>query len=316
MIINEKTNIVQTVLAASKNESIEKEAQDIIDQEISELTKRFSPENRYKYSQILNFAVQERLQPIWADIAQFADVRRTNRPLDVFQFTTIGNDIKAYIQALGSTTPRSRVTKKKITLDAVEVSARPYASVYEITSGVYKMADLVNLATAEITTKITEHLLKTLTAAVSNLATPYYQEANALTGAIVDPLVRRLLRFGGATIIGDIDTTTEIANFPGFKQSDKMIENFNMTGTIGNYKGARVVNLLNPELKLPTNYVWFIANPNNPEERDLKFGYSGRLNTIDAQHIDDLTYETRLDQVVSTGYMLRDNPRMSVIKLI
>lgn len=316
MIITENTNMVKVIAAAANGKDIEKEAFKSVDEEVTNLLKDFSPDSRHKLAQIVGFSTQEALEPLWAEISRFADVKRSINSLDLFQFTTLHNDIKAYIQAIGETTPRSRITQKKIQLPAMEISSRPYLSIDEMTSGIYKIADMVNFAKAEIENKASLYLLNVLIAAGTSRSEPYFIETSGpITEATIDPAVRMLLRYGGVSIIGDIGVTAEIANFPGYKQSDRMIENFNRLGVVGNYKGAEVVNLLNPSLSLPTNYMWIIANPKNAADRDLKFGYNGKLHSMDAQHIDDKTYEIRLDQIVGAGYQVRKDPRMVLVKI-
>lgn len=69
----------------------------------------------------------------------------------VFNLKTGG--IKAYVQAKGSTTKRSYVADRQVTLDTVEISARPAINIVDLRTGRVNMADLIREANREITNK-------------------------------------------------------------------------------------------------------------------------------------------------------------------
>lgn len=286
-----------------------------------------SPNNRYQIAQLVGFTVNELMKPRTNWLDQVADVKHVGlneRP----QFTVRQDGVRAYVQAKGATTARSTVADKAITLDTLAVSARPYVNLTELHANPGKMTDLINEATTQMELAEYGHMQKVLNAAASAWAAPYYAPGSGIVKATLDPMIRHWVRISGgapATIIGDIDMTSKLAEQTGFTYngtmqqfSDSVILEQNNAGMIGTYLGAKVVNLINPPVNgtdtpaFDCNKLFILPGGIDAGMRPLKVVFEGDVQAIDATHIDDRTFEVRLDQFFNAAVVVGNRPYMSV----
>lgn len=236
--------------------------------------------------------------------------------------------IRAYIQAKGATTARSKVANKQITLDTIAVSARPVINIVELKTGQAQMADLINDAAYQMELKELGYIKGVLNAAATNWSSPFYASGSGVVKATLDNQIRfwnRVSAGGGATIIGDIDIVSKISELTGFtantttKQfADNLIEEANRMGYIGIYNGAKVINMINPIVEgtdtfaLDQDKLYILPTGADAAMRPLKVVYEGDIFSQEATNIDDSSYEVRLDQYLGAGIVYGDRPYLSV----
>ena len=83
----------------------------------------------------------------WLD--NLADVKRVGFG-DKAEFDVKLNGIRAFVQAKGATTPRTKEGYKKLTMETISVSARPFINIVELQNGLANAADLINKATYQM----------------------------------------------------------------------------------------------------------------------------------------------------------------------
>lgn len=240
---------------------------------------------------------------------------------DKAAFDVRTGNIRAYIQAKASTTPRSMVSDKRITLDTVEVSARPAVNIYELKSGRRNMAELIREANVAISNKKVAHIQNILHNAVSGLTSPYYAAGAGVVAATFDELLLFFRRNGGAAIMGDYAVLDKLANLTGFTAaqttfSPDIINDLHNNGFIGSYRGAAVLPMGNAsvdgELILDPSYLFVMSVAGTPEQRSLKVVNEGGVLFTEATHIDNLMYEVRLDQLFGAAYLIGNTPTIGV----
>lgn len=236
--------------------------------------------------------------------------------------------IRAYIQAKGATTARSKVANKQITLDTIAVSARPVINIVELKTGQAQMADLINDAAYQMELKELGYIKGVLNAAATNWASPFYASGSGVVKATLDNQIRfwnRVSAGGGATIIGDIDIVSKLSELTGFSANtttkqfaDSLIEEANRMGYVGIYNGAKVINMVNPIVEgtntfaLDQDKLYILPTGADAGMRPLKVVYEGDIISQEATNIDDSSYEVRLDQYLGAGIVYGDRPYLSV----
>lgn len=286
-----------------------------------------NPNNRYQIAQLVGFTVNELIKPRtnWLDLV--ADVKRVGlneRP----QFKTRHEGVRAFVQAKGATTARSTVADKAITLDTLSVSARPYVNLSELHSNPGKMTELITDATTQMELAEYAHIQNVLNAAAKTWDKNYYATGSGLVKSTLDPMIRHWVRVSGgapATVLGDIDMTSKLGELTGFTAnsttqqfSDAIILEQNNAGMIGTYLGSKVVNLINPPINgtdtpaFDCNKLFILPGGVDASMRPLKVVFEGDVQSIDATHIDDRTFEIRLDQYFNAGVVVGERPYMGV----
>lgn len=236
--------------------------------------------------------------------------------------------IRAYIQAKGATTARSKVANKQITLDTVAVSARPVINIVELKTGQTQMADLISDAAYQMELKELGYIKGVLNAAATAWAAPFYASGAGVVKATLDNQIRfwnRMSAGGGAVIVGDIDIVSKLSELTGFnantttKQfSDDLINEANRMGYVGIYNGAKVINMINPIVEgtndpaLDTDKLYIFPAGADAGMRPLKVVFEGDIFSQETTNIDDSTYEVRLDQYLGAGIVYGDRPYLSV----
>lgn len=261
----------------------------------------------------------------WLD--NVADVKRVGDG-DKAQFNTRLEGIRAYIQAKGATTARSKIANKALTLDTVSVSARPVINFVELKNGTVQMADLINDAAYQMELAEYQYIQKVLHDAAGSWASPYYGYGTGIVGATLNPMITHWTRVSAGArpiILGDIAMTQLLAQETGFTAAtgtkdfaDAIMVEQNQAGFIGVYNGAKVVNLVNPLVDgtdnpvFDTNYLYIIPGGVDAAMRPLKVVFEGDVVSQDENNIDDKTYEIRLDQFFGAGIVYGDRPYVSV----
>ena len=323
--IYKDTQAVQVLTAAARHESLDSEVRANADQLIKDLASDPNPNNKYQISQLVKFAVNDivKRDTNWLDL--IADTKRVGFG-DKAEFDVALSGVKAFIQAKGATTPRTKESRKGFTMETISVSARPFINIVELQNGLANAADLVNKASYQMEVAINRYVQSVLTAAAATWAAPYYGYGTGLVKATLDPMVLHWLRtVGGATILGDIGELNKLYALTGFvattntQLNDALLGEQNTNGFIGLYNGAKVLNLVNPFAEDGTDDVVFDQKklyilPNNidPAMRPLKVVFEGDVFSTENTNIDDLSWEIRLDQYFNAGIAYGDRPYLGV----
>lgn len=324
--IYKDTKVVDVLVAQAKHEHVESDAAENAAKLIKDLASNPNPNNRYQIGQLIGFAVNEIMRPRTNWLDNLADVKRVAHG-DKAQFKVRHEGIRAFIQAKGATTARSKVANKALTLDTISVSARPVINMVELQNGAVQMADLINDAAYQMELAEYQVIQNTLLNAATTWAAPYYGYGTGVVKATIDPMIRHWMRVSGGAapiVLGDIETIGKLAELTGFtattntQWAEGIITEQNQTGFIGVYNGAKVVNLVNPLIDGTDNPVFdkkklfIIPGGINPDLRPLKVVFEGDVISQDAQNIDDKTYEVRLDQFFNAAIVYGDRPYVGV----
>lgn len=212
--IRKDSKIVSVLCAQARNEEVAADlAQETADL-IKELASNPTPHNRYQIAQLIGYAVNEIKRPMsnWLDV--LADVKRVGYG-DKAQFHVKQEGIRAYIQAKGSTTARSKVASKTFSLDdTLSVSARPVVNLVELQTNQVAMADLIRDAAYQMELAELAYIQKVLDDAAETWSAPYYAEGTGVVKATLDPMVRHWVRMSGGqapSLFGDIEMTSKLA---------------------------------------------------------------------------------------------------------
>ena len=282
-----------------------------------------NPMNLYQIGQVMAFTVEELERPMtnWLDL--IADHKRIGAGEEA-AFRTTANGIKAFIQAKAGTTPRSRIADKQIVVDTVAVSVRPAVNLLELASGKVNFGDLAMYAAVELANKKTAYVQNVLDTAASSFASPFYGTGSGIVAATLDPMVQHWMRTGGAAIIGDIAAVQKLVPLTGFTASTNtqwgngIIEEFNRTGRIGTYKGAQVVQFVNPyevdgvTTALNKARLYIIPTTMAADARTLKVVEQGGVISVENTSINELTYEVRMDEHFGAAVVYGSTPTVSV----
>ena len=274
------------------------------------------------------------IRPVSDFLSRIADYK-TIGIYDTPKFQIELEGIHAYVQAEGATTPRSRIAHKNVTLDTLLVSARPSISCAELRRGSVAIAELSTKATLAMQNEMLGYIREVLEAAYGSgtgltSISPYYAENTGVLASGLDPLIRHWMRYGGVAIAGDIYITSQLAELTGFTAcsnpatkafSENIMIEQNQNGFIGRYKGSEVVTMMNPyrngsltETVFDPKLAYIFPAGANTDQRPLKIFLQGGVESMEATHLDDRSYEMRLDQNFGAGFIYGEQPYMSVYK--
>lgn len=320
IIVKQDSKLIKVLAAQARNERVDSAATDEAAEIISELAKDMRPENRYQIAQTVAFTVNELQQGALDFLNQVADQKNVAYGQKAaFNVRTRG--IKAYWQAKGSTTPRSYVSGRQISVDTEEISARPAINIIDLRTGRINMADLIREANQEMTNMKLAKVETVLTNAISHLSTPFYATGTGIVKADLDGQLEYFRRLGPVTILGDIAAVSQLADLTGMamnstdtQRSGNMLDEFNNNGFIGRYNGINVVAMNNayeagsttPMLK--TNWLYILPGSVSADGRNLKIVNEGGVSSMEAQDINDLTYEVRLDSWFGAAFVVGELP--------
>ncbi|MGD6876780.1 hypothetical protein [Bacillus infantis] len=310
MNINKDSRIVEVfskdLLKASVEANEVKDAKEYV----KELASNPNPNNCYEISQILSYVINDGLSQRVQYLDQIADVKRTGFG-EKAQFKVEIDNLKAMFQAKGSTTERSKVSNKFVTLDTDEVSVRPVVDFYELQSGKVDFTKIAEKAVTQLELAIVKRIQDVTYAAFSAMSTPNYAKGSGITKGAFDPILHAMMRVAGsAAIVGDVEALSKFTAISGFNSNvpDSLAVEHNQNGMIGSYLGASLVKLNNPfqansltntELRKDLIYVL----PTGAEElRPIKVHFEGDLQAIGAPiNINSKQMEMRFDQYVGTA---------------
>jgi hypothetical protein len=324
--IYKDSNVIDVVVASARKESLDSEVRENANKLIKDLASDPTPHNRYQIAQIVRFAANDivKRDTNWLDL--IADTKRVGYG-DKAAFDIKLNGVRAFIQAKGATTPRTKNGRKSMSMETIAVSARPVVNIVEMQNGLANMADLVNDASYQMECQINKYVQGVLTAGASAWSAPYYGTGSGLVKATLDPMILHWLRIGGgATVLGDVGELNKLAALTGFTSTtntqqfaDQIIVEQNAAAFIGTYLGAKAIQLVNPLMEDGTdNFVfddkklYILPNAVDPGMRPLKVVFEGDIFSIDNTNIDDLSYEVRLDQYFNAAIAYGDRPYMGV----
>ena len=209
------------------------------------------------------------------------------------------------------------------------MSARPFVNIVELQNGLTSAADLINDASYQMEVAIDRFVEDVLYNAVrSPWKAPYYNSGTGLVKPTLDPMILHWIRTtGGATILGDIGLTTNLMGLTGAtpttntntQYANELILEQNQNAFVGRYMGANVINLTNPFAEdgtdstvfQHTNMLYILPNAVDASMRPLKVLFEGDVFSTEATHIDDLSWEIRLDQYFNAGIAYGDRPYLS-----
>lgn len=325
--IRKDDKIVPILVAQAKHERVDSNDAENLNKVVAELVANPNPNNMYQIGQLVGFTVNELMKPRMNFLDTVADVKHVGFG-EKAEFQAKMEGIRAYIQAKGSTTPRSKVANKTVILDTVNVSARPVINWVELKANRVNMADLVVDAAYQMELAEIQYFTEILTNAARNWTAPYYASGTGIVASNLDPVIRFWARAqggGGAVLWGDIDITSQLGELTGFtaaansKQfADDLILEQNRLGYVGVYKGARVINAVNPLIDgtdknvLNRKLLYIFPSQIDASMRPLKAVFEGDVESQEQRHIDDKSFEIRLDQLVGGGIAYGERPYMSV----
>lgn len=324
--IYKDSEIVNVALAAARGERLDSEVRANADKLIRDLAADPSPHNKYQISQLVKFGVNDivKRDTNWLD--NLADVKRVGFG-DKGEFNVKIPGIRAFIQAKGATTPRTKNAQKTVSLETISVSARPVINIVEMQNGLANAADVINDASYQMECAMNGEIQNVLLTAAATWSAPYYGTGSGLVKSTLDPMVMHWIRAaGGAVIFGDIGENTKLAQLTGFTAnsttqqfSGNIINEQNQNAVIGTYLSAKVVNLMNPLKEDGTDgYIFdakklfIIPTGVDAATRPLKVVFEGDVFSTEATNIDDLSWEIRLDQYFGAGIAKGVRPYLSM----
>ena len=325
--IYKDSNIVEVATAAARHEKIDSKVREDADKLIKDLASDPSPNNKYQISQLVKFAVNDIVKhdTNWLDL--IADTKRVGFG-DKAEFDVKLPGVRAFIQAKGATTPRTKDSRKGFTMETISVSARPFINIVELQNGLASAADLINSASYQMEVGINKHVQDVLLAAAVNWSAPYYGTGSTgVVKATIDPMIIHWIRTtGGAAILGDIAELNKLGPLTGWtsttntqQYADQLIIEQNANVFLGTYLGAKAIALTNPFMEDGTDNVVFDAKklyilPTGVDAsmRPLKVVFEGDVFSTEATNINDLSWEIRLDQYFNAGIAYGDRPYLGV----
>ena len=324
--IRKDSQIVEVATAAARHERLDSNVVENANQLIKDLASDPSPNNKYQIAQLVKFAVNDIVKhdTNWLDM--IADTKRVGFG-DKAEFDVKLPGVRAFIQAKGATTPRTKNSRKAFTMETISVSSRPFINIVELQNGLANAADLINDASYQMEVAINRHVQSVLTAAASNWSAPYYGYGTGLVKATLDPMILHWIRTtGGAAILGDIAELNKLGPLTGWtsttntqQYADQLIVEQNANVFLGTYLGAKAIAMSNPFVEdgtdsvvFDTNKLYILPTGIDAGMRPLKVVFEGDVFSTEATNIDDLSWEIRLDQYFNAGIAYGDRPYMGV----
>lgn len=313
--VNKDSKLIKVLAAQARRQEVACDQAEEAEQIIAELSGDMSPENRHEIAQVIGYTVND-MQQHSLDFLNIVSDQKTVNYGDKAAFNVKTGGVKAYFQAKGSTTPRSFVSGRQILVDTEEISARPAINIMDLRTGRVKMADLIREANREITNKKLKKIEQVLHAAVSNFSSPFYGTGTGIDKSVLDKIIAYFRRLGPVSIVGDIEAVSKMAGIVGMEMgnsmtqhSNNMVDEFNENGFIGKYNGCNVIAMTNAyeegstEPILNPNWLYIIPGNLSADNRNLKIVNEGGVSSFEAQDINDLVFEVRLDQWFGAAFV-------------
>lgn len=325
--IRKDSQIVEVATAAARHERLDSNVVENANQLIKDLASDPNPHNKYQIAQLVKFAVNDIVHrdTNWLDL--IADTKRVGFG-DKAEFDVKLPGVRAFIQAKGATTPRTKNARKTMSMETISVSARPYINIVELQNGLANAADLINDASYQMECAINKYVQTVLNTAAPNWSAHYYGTGSGVVKTTFDPMVIHWARTsGGAAIVGDIAALNKLAPLTGFtpttntntQWANEIINEQNQNVYVGTYLSAKTVGLVNPfmedgtdALVFDTDKLYILPTGIDAGMRPLKVVFEGDVFSTEATNIDDLSWEIRLDQYFNAGIAYGDRPYMGV----
>lgn len=285
-----------------------------------------NPMNLYQIGQVMAYTVEALEQPMTNWLNLVADYKRVGEN-EQAAFRVRQNGIKAFIQAKGATTARSRVADKQIVIDTMTVSTRPAVNLNELRMGRVSMGDLAMEAAIARNNMKTAHVQSILQAAAVNWQPPFYGTGSGIVKATLNPMIQHWQRTGGVALLGDVTMIGQLAEQTGFTAStttqqfsNDIITEFNKTGRIGTYMGANVIQMINPYGEdgvtpiLDPKNLFILPVAASADQRTLKVVEQGGVIAVEHTGINDLTYEVRLDENFGAAVVVGNTPTLGLYR--
>lgn len=190
------------------------------------------------------------------------------------------------------------------------------------------MADLIREANREMTNAKLAKVEAVLQAGIQNYGSPFYATGTGIVKASLDAQLMYFRRLGPVTVLGDIAAVGQMADLTGMamsqaatQRSGRMVDEFNDNGFIGRYNGCSVVAMNNayeagkttPILK--ANWLYILPGSVSGDARNLKIVNEGAVNAFEAQDINDMVYEIRLDQWFGAAFVTGEQPTIGAYNI-
>jgi len=324
--IRKDSQIVEVATAAARHERLDSNVVENANQLIRDLASDPNPNNKYQIAQLIKYAVNDIVKQDTNWLDNLADVKRVAFG-DKAEFDVKLPGVKAFIQAKGATTPRTKNAHKTVSLETLSVSARPVINIVELQNGLANAADIINDASFQMECAMNGYIENVLTTAAATWNAPYYGTGSGLVKSTIDPMIIHWIRAaGGAAIFGDIAENTKLAALTGFTANastqqfaGNIINEQNENAVIGTYLSAKVVNLINPLKEDGTDgfvfndkKLYIVPTGVDAGMRPLKVVFEGDVFSTEATNIDDLSWEIRLDQYFNAAIAKGVRPYMSM----
>jgi len=152
--IKKDSQIVEIATAAARHERLDSNVVENANQLIKDLASDPNPHNKYQIAQLVKFAVNDivKRDTNWLDL--IADTKRVGFG-DKAEFDVKLPGVKAFIQAKGATTPRTKNSRKAFTMETISISARPFINVVELQNGLVNAAEIISDASYQMEVVLT-----------------------------------------------------------------------------------------------------------------------------------------------------------------
>lgn len=328
--IEKDSKLIKVLASQAANKAVKPEDAQQAAEIVNELAKEMTPENRHQIAQAIGYTVQELQSHSLDFLGQLADVKNVGYG-DKALFNIKTGGIKAYIQAKGSTTARSYVSDRQVSLETQEISARPAINIVDLRCGRVNIADLIREANEEMTNKKLVMIESVLHDAIDDFSSPFYASGTGIVKNTIDAQIAYFRRLGPVTLLGDYAAVSQFAGLTGMamnggqdvftQRSDDLINEFNNTGMIGRYNGSAVLSMENGYAAgatspiLATDWIYILPAGLSSDMRNLKVVNEGGVNAFESQNIDDLTFEVRLDEWFGAAFISGQKPNMGAYRL-
>lgn len=324
--IKKDSPIVNVATAAARHERLDSNVVENANALIKDLASDPNPHNKYQIAQLVKYAVNDIIKHDTNWLDNIADTKRVGFG-DKAEFDVKLPGVRAFIQAKGATTPRTKNSRKGVSLETIAVSARPFINIVELQNGLANAADLINDASYQMEVAINKHVQTVLNAAAVSWSSPYYGTGTGLVKSTLDPMIIHWIRTtGGAAILGDVGELNKLGVLTGWtattntqQYADQLIVEQNSNLFLGTYLGAKTIALTNPFVEdgtdavvFDTNKLYILPTGVDTSMRPLKVVFEGDVFSTEATNIDDLSWEIRLDQYFNAGIAYGDRPYMGV----
>jgi len=311
-IITKDSTIVQVCLNVSRGKEVDNDLRKDAQEYIKTLASDLNPMNRYALAQIVGFIVNDKFNQRTQYVDMIADVKRVANGQKAPFKMQVGT-VTALYQAKGSTAQRSMVGSKYVEIETDEISCDPAVEIEQLQNGQIDFSQMADDAVDAMENKYIEQIETVIKEYWDDLSTDWYASANGLTSS-VDTLITNVSRLGSPAVLGDIAFIQKFFALSGFNGSipDAIVEKFHQSGLVGNYRGAKLVQLVNPLTNdtdmtstLLTKGYGYVVPAGASEKRPLKLVFEGDVQAFDELNIKSRIVEFPMYKKVGVGLASR-----------